>query len=135
MNPYESYYLEQAGSGVVAYTGTRYQKGNGFFGRLISGFALPLLKYFGKQGLETVGNIVTDIKENPETSIKDILKRQSKTSLAKVTDDGANRAKKFIQTGKGAKRYKRKPPVKRRVTSTTTLTTTKGRKCKSQTFL
>ena len=108
MNPYESYYLNQAGSGLATYTGIRYQKGNGFFGRLISGFALPLLKYFGRQGLEAAGNVVTQIRENPEAKVSDILKKQAKSSLAKATEDGAERAKRFIQTGKGVKKYKRK---------------------------
>ena len=132
MNPYEKYYLNQAGSGVVAYTGVRFQKGNGFFGRLISSFALPLLKYFGRQGLETVGNIVTDIKENPDSKIKDVLKRQAKSTLANVTEDSAKRAKKFIQTGKGVKKYKRN--TKSKVTKKK-ITSTKRRNCKSNSFL
>lgn len=131
MNPYEKYYLNQAGSGIAAYTGIRYQKGNGFFGRLISGFALPLLKYFGKQGLEAVGNIVTDIKANPDSNIKDILKRQAKSTLSKVTEDGANRTKKFIQTGKGVKKNKRVA----KTSITNKKTPSKRRKCKSNSFL
>lgn len=106
MNPYETYYLNQAGSGMATYTGVRYQKRNGFFGRLISGFAMPLLKYFGKRGLEAAGNVVSEIKQNPDMKMKDILKSTAKRSLSQITDDGASRAKKFILTGKGIKKYK-----------------------------
>ena len=142
MNPYESYYLKQAGNGVTTYTGIRYQKGNGFFGRLISGFALPLLKYFGRQGIEAVGNVVSDIKENPEAKLSDIIKKQAKSSLSKMTDDGAKRAKKFIQTGKGVKKYKRKDSTKKTVIKSTKKNKSavvkpkkKKRKCKSESFL
>lgn len=128
MNPYEKYYIEQAGSGITAYAGQRYQKGNGFFGRLISGFAMPLLKYFGRQGLETIGNVVTDLKSDPDASIKDVLKRQSKITLTKAASDGAKRVGKFIQTGKGIKKNKRKASVAK-------VTPAKKRKCKSQSFL
>lgn len=132
MNPYENYYIKQAGSGIATYSGTRYQKGNGFFRRLISGFALPLLKYFGRHGLETVGNVVTDIKENPDVSIKEVLKRQTRNTLTKVTDDGSNRVKKFIQSGKG---IKNKTSNLKRKSTVAKVIPTKKRRSKSSTFL
>lgn len=141
MNPYENYYLKQAGNGVATCTGIRYQKGNGFFGRLISGFAMPLLKYFGRQGLEAVGNVVSDMKENPDAKLSDIVKKQAKKSLSKVTDDGAARAKRFIQTGKGVKKNKREQAPKKGSPKSSTkkgqiaVVKPKKRKCKSETFL
>lgn len=135
MNPYENYYINQAGSGIVTYSGNRYQKGNGFFGRLISGFAMPLLRYFGRQGLETLGNVVADIKENPDEQIKDVLKRQVKKTLVNTTTDGADRVKKFIQTGKGISSNKYKSKTLKRSASIARVTPVKKRKCKADSFL
>ena len=136
MNPYEKYYLNQAGSGVATYTGVRYQKGNGFFGRIISGIALPLLKYFGQQGLEAAGAVANKIKANPELKIKDVLRDQAKDTLNKVVNDSASRAKKFIQTGKGIKKNKSaKKPTTAKKPSTKKSVSKKKKNTKSNSFL
>lgn len=138
MNQYESYYLNQAGSGIATYTGLRYQKGNGFFGRIMKGFALPLLKYFGKQGLSAAGNLVSEYRSNPNKSIKDLLKDQAKTSLSDITQDGAERVKKFIQTGKGVKRTNKRTKgsiIKSKTKNIAFVSPAKKRKTKADTFL
>lgn len=143
MNQYETYYLNQAGSGIATYTGLRYQKGNGFFGRIMKGFALPLFKYFGKQGLSAAGNLVSEFRANPDKGIKELLKDQAKTSLSNITQDGADRLTKFIQTGKGVKRTNNKRSNKRTKGSiiksqtrhVALVTPSKKRKSKADTFL
>ena len=64
---YESYYLDQSGSGVPVFAGSRGQRGHGL-GSLLSGFfrsALPMLKRglatFGKHALKTGLEIANDV--------------------------------------------------------------------------
>lgn len=54
------YYAHQAGTGVATYSGVRYQRGNGFFGRLMKGGILRLLRYLGERGLETAATVATE---------------------------------------------------------------------------
>ena len=52
-NSYINYYLDQAGSGLSTFERVRYQRGNGFFGRLLSGAILPALRFLGREALNT----------------------------------------------------------------------------------
>lgn len=61
MNPYESYYVNQAGTGLVGFQGVRYQRGNGIFGRFFRGVLPTLLRYLGKQAVGAGAEIATDV--------------------------------------------------------------------------
>lgn len=41
MNNLEEFYINQAGSGITGFSGVRYQRGSGFFGRLMKGAIMP----------------------------------------------------------------------------------------------
>ena len=117
MNPYINYYKQQAGNGLVGFEGVRYQKGHGFFGRLISSFAKPLLGYLGKKALGVGKDLAGDILQGK--NIKESGKRRLKQGLKAVGEDALSYGKrKLDQVGTGAKRTritKKKPkkPIKR----------------------
>lgn len=89
------------GSGV--FVGNRYQKGNGFFGRVIKNAIFPLLKYIGKQGIKTAVAIGGEAVKDPN-NFKEIARKKLKEVGMEAIDDSADRIKKFVQTGKGIKR-------------------------------
>jgi len=95
-NAYLSYYTNQAGNGLSGFEGVRYQKGHGFFGRLISSFAKPLLGYLGKKLLHTGTNIATDVLagQNFKTSGKKRLHETMKLI-------GSDAKRKMDQMGTG----------------------------------
>ncbi|XP_074596510.1 uncharacterized protein F54H12.2-like [Brevipalpus obovatus] len=66
-NAYINYYLNQAGSGLSAFEGVRYQRGNGFFGRLLSGAILPALRFLGRKALSTGVDVEFDLFSVPST--------------------------------------------------------------------
>ena len=117
MNPYINYYKQQAGNGLVGFEGVRYQKGHGFFGRLISSFAKPLLGYLGKKALGVGKDLAGDILQGK--NFKESGKRRLKQGLKAVGEDALSYGKrKLDQVGTGAKRRritKKKPkkPIKR----------------------
>ena len=53
----ENYYTNQAGNGLTGFSGVKYQKGFGFFGRLLSGAVIPFLRFLGKSAFNTGANI------------------------------------------------------------------------------
>ena len=60
---YEEYYVNQAGSGMPVFQGSRGQRGHGF-GSVLSGLfrsAMPMLKRIGKQGLITAASIASNV--------------------------------------------------------------------------
>ncbi len=59
-NSFAAYYVNQAGTGISSYSRVKYQKGHGFFGKILSGEFLPILKFLGKKALSTGLNIGTD---------------------------------------------------------------------------
>lgn len=117
-NPYNSYYQEQAGTGIAGFQGIKYQKGKGFpFRNILSRVLYPLMRYLGKKGLETAVTTGTDILagQSPKEAIKSHLKSAAKG----VAGDAIARGQTFLQTGKGRKRRRRSakhtPTKKRRV--------------------
>lgn len=113
-NPYMSYYVDQAGSGYAAYSGARYQNGNGFLGKIFKKFK-PALKYLGRQGLKAVSSIGRDLLngENFIESAKVNLENTGKN----IISDALDRVDKYVeQNGNGlnVKRVCRKRPVRRR---------------------
>lgn len=107
MNPYIRYYQDQVGSGLVGFEGVKYQKGHGFFGRLISSFAKPLLSYFGKKALSTGRDIASDLLEGK--NIKESVKTRAKETLKKVGEDSLEYGKrKLSQVGSGMRCKRRR---------------------------
>lgn len=83
------------------------QKGNGFFGRIIRGSLIPVIKsvlpYLKNVALEGVGGLVDDLKSGK--SFRDATTDQFKRSSETVLNDMAKRVKK--QTGSGLRRRRR----------------------------
>ena len=114
MIDYKKYYRDQAGSGVSAFHGTRYQRGSGLGNVLrklynwmlpvLKTHALPLItsgaKTFGKEALRSAANIATD-------SLSDVKFMDSFKSRSR---EGINNIQKKIedQIGNGIKRKKKK---------------------------
>jgi hypothetical protein len=114
MIDYKKYYRDQAGSGISAFQGTRYQRGSGLGNVLrklyhwmlpvLKTHALPLItsgaKTFGKEAIRSAANIATD-------SLNDIKFMDSLKSRSK---EGINNIHKKIedQIGNGMKRKKKK---------------------------
>ena len=102
-NPYIDYYTQQAGTGLTGFQGYRYQRGHGFFGRLISKAVFPLLKFLGKRALSTGADIATDVLVN-KRNIADAAKERLENEGRELASAGIQRAKKFVLEGKGRKR-------------------------------
>jgi hypothetical protein len=102
-NPYENYYINQAGSGIAGFSGVKYQKGHGFFGRIFSNAILPILKYLGKKAINTGVGIGSDYLAGED--IKSSAKRRLKSTGLDIAEDALERVKK--QRGTGRRRYKR----------------------------
>lgn len=104
----EDYYLSHTGSGIVPYSGYRYQKGAGFFGSFIKGKLLPILKsvlpYLGRTVLDASSNFAENL--NSGDSFKQAAKRTLKRTGLKMADDGLAKLKQ--QAGMGVRRRKRK---------------------------
>jgi hypothetical protein len=102
-NPFAEYYTQQAGSGLTGFEGVRYQKGHGFFGRLLSKAIYPLLRFLGKQAFNTGINVASDViekKKNWRQSAKERMKETGKN----VAKAGLDRARLFQQTGEGRRK-------------------------------
>lgn len=108
MNNFEKYYCDQAGNGIAGFSGVKYQKGFGFFGRLLSGAVLPFLRFIGKNALNAGASIAHDISESDDFSLKNI----KDVSTKRVRETGKSMLKKAadkVLKGNGIKRkYKRR---------------------------
>ena len=102
-NPYIDYYTQQAGTGLTGFQGYRYQRGHGFFGRLISKAVFPLLKFLGKRALTTGADIATDVLVN-KRNIAEAAKERLENEGRELASAGIQRAKKYVLEGKGRKR-------------------------------
>jgi hypothetical protein len=105
MADYSSYYCNQAGNGLPVFHGVRYQRGHGFFGRMFQRFGMPLLKYIGKQALQTGVNIGSDVLEGK--TVRDSTRQNLVSTGRTVAKDAVERARKYVQTGEGRKRKRR----------------------------
>jgi hypothetical protein len=113
MNNFERYYTEQAGNGIAGFSGVKYQKGFGFFGRLLSGAVLPFLKFLGKNALSTGTSIAQDITDTDDFSlknIKDVSTRRLKETGKKILKRAADK----ILTGEGVRKPKRRKIMKKK---------------------
>jgi hypothetical protein len=132
MNPYIAYYNNQIGSGLAGFQGIRYQKGNGWFGRLFSSAILPFVKQLipalGKRVLPTGVALANDILggENVAKSMKTRLKETGKNMADETLDvlktklqkgSGIKRKRKLQVTDKKKKVNKKKTIVKRKTKS------------------
>lgn len=109
-NPYEEYYLNQVGSGLGGFEGTRFQRGHGFFGRLFTSKILPALKFLGKHALSAGINVADDVLHGG--NVKESFKTRFKETGHDVAEKAVNRARIFAQTGKGLRRRKSKRRTK-----------------------
>jgi hypothetical protein len=108
-----SYYIEQAGSGISGYSGSRYQHGYGFLGKIFKKLK-PALKYFGREGIKTASAIGRDLL-NGENFIES-AKANIVNTGKNIMTDAIGRAEEYVkQNGNGLKRKRVcKKTVKRR---------------------
>jgi len=64
--------VNQAGNGISGFSGVRYQKGHGFFGRLINNAVLPLIKFLGKNFLNAGAKVANDLVDSDDFSFNNI---------------------------------------------------------------
>lgn len=101
-NNYQEYYCFQAGSGLPGFQGLRYQKGYGFFGRLLRGTILPFLKTAGKKAAKEGIGLAEDLMAGQK--IKTAAKNRGKSLAKQVARDAIELAKSKIasqQEGRG----------------------------------
>ncbi|MDI9312529.1 MAG: hypothetical protein QM535_20125 [Limnohabitans sp.] len=112
MSEFEKYYIAQAGNGIAGFNGVRYQKGKGFFGKVLSGAVFPLLKFLGKNFLQTGVNFANDLLESDDFSIQNVKSKAKKNinaSASKYLGDDFKLLK-----GEGRKRKRRKKYIRKR---------------------
>ena len=103
---WDDYYSNQAGNGLSAFEGLRYQQGHGFFSTLFQNIIKPLGRYLGRQAITTGVNIGADYLKGD--NLKESLKKNVKMTGRNMLEDSIGRAKKFAQTGSGKRRRRRK---------------------------
>jgi hypothetical protein len=109
-NPYKNYYSNQAGSGIGGFQGVQFQRGAGFFGNVFKNAIFPLLKYFGKQAINTGAKVAEDAISGQ--NVLESMKARGKLASRGIAADAAERMTKYAQTGTGRRRKKRsKMPV------------------------
>jgi len=113
-NPYEDYYVNQAGNGITSYQGTRYQRGGGFFGTLYNSVLKPIGKYLGRNFLKTSVGIGQDILQGE--NFKESARKRLKTTGKEMLNDAISKAQAFAQKGSGRKRKRKKPNKSRNTT-------------------
>lgn len=122
-NPWVNYYLEQVGSGISIYAGSRRQKGHGFFGKILRTAVVPVMRYLGEKALSTVADIGKDVIHGE--NIKTSAKKRAMDVRNQIEDDALSKARSVIcQEGSGRRKRrkvqkktnkKRKTKVKRSV--------------------
>lgn len=128
----DDYYVQQAGNGMGGFSGLRYQKGDGFFGRLISGSILPMIKkvlpYLGKTALGAAGEVWNDVSQGEK--FKESLKNRLRSTAGKVGFDAMGKLREFTGSGRRRKRRVRskKRAVRRKPKRSGKRKTKKGRK-------
>src|SRR5882762_4621808 len=100
-NPYVDYYINQAGTGISGFVGTRYQRGNGFFGRIFRKIK-PALKYITKKGIRAAANIGQDILDGE--NFTESSKKHFENTARLMAQDGINKLHEIAdQKGSGIK--------------------------------
>lgn len=123
----DDYYRNQAGSGLGGFSGQRYQKGDGFFGRMLSGTVLPILKkvlpYLGRNLLSTAGDIASDVTQGQK--LKDSVKSRFRATASKIGGDAMAKVKQMSGTGR---RRRRKYSTKKKTKKPKTANKKRGKK-------
>lgn len=100
---FHDYYVNQAGTGIATYSGFRYQKGHGFFGRMIKGSILPLIKkvlpYLKDQLIDTGKEFGRNIMTSDD--FKTAAKKTAKRKIGDIASDALERVKTMTQEGSG----------------------------------
>ena len=115
---YETFYANQAGGEIDPYVSyvRLPQQGRGFFGRLIKGSVLPLIRsilpWVKNTALEGVGGLVSDLKEG--VSLKEAGKRQLSKAANSAMDEIVA---KIRQRGSGVRKTRRKRAAKKKKTT------------------
>lgn len=105
----KSYYLAQTGGAIDPYVSYYHlpQRGRGFFGRILKGSILPIIRsimpYIKDKAIDGVEGLVSDMKSG--LSIKEAGTRQLKRTASQVMDDVVTRVK---QRGSGVRRRRRR---------------------------
>lgn len=124
------YYVKQAGSGIGGFSGLRYQKGDGFFGRMVSGAILPLIKkvlpFLGSTALSTGMNIMSDISSGQK--FKESAGKRFRETAADIEDKAMAKVKSLTGSGRRRRRTKRiKPQVGQKKTRKRKNTSRRGK--------
>jgi len=82
---YIEFHKKQIGKGldIAVYRGVPYQRGHGFFSNFANRYALPFLKYIGKQVFSAGKDIVTDVAQG--STLKSAAKKAIKKTCCKCT--------------------------------------------------
>ena len=107
----EDFLTSQAGSGVATYGGFRYHKpvmrGNGFFGRMIKGGLMPIIRsvmpYLGGKAKSAVSDFAEDIKQGK--SFGSAAKRTLRKGVSSMASDLAST---LGQDGGGVRRRRKR---------------------------
>ena len=117
---YEKYYINQSGTGLTVFSGSRGQRGHGI-GSMLSGFfknSLPFIKRglvaFGKQAARTGLDIAHDVLDENK-SFTEALETRGKAGIKSLASDAVDHLR--SQLGSGIRSRKRK---RGRVASTKT---------------
>lgn len=114
----ENFLKEQAGSGLATYGGFRYHrpvsmKGNGFFGRMIKGGLLPIIRsvmpYLGQKAANAVSDFSDNIKQGK--SFGSAAKGSLRKGIAGMARDLSSKLD--PQEGEGVRRRRRKRVTKK----------------------
>lgn len=122
----DSYYVNQAGSGISGFAGVRYQRGDGFLGRLWTGGILPIIKkalplfsdigkQVGKRALSTGLDIAQDVLDEEDinmATIKESAKKRLKQGAKAAGKDTIAHIRSLA--GVGLKRRRRRTPKRKR---------------------
>ena len=117
---YESYYIDQSGSGLPIFVGSRGQRGHGL-GSILSGLfrsALPMLRRglatFGKHALKTGLEIANDVADGES------LKESASKRVSEGIKRFATSSNFFNQSGSGRRRFGKRKGTSRKKTSKVT---------------
>jgi hypothetical protein len=109
-NPYVAYYVNQVGSGISHYQGTKYQRGNGFFSNLWQKTLLPFFKTAGRETLRTSLGVAEDALSGK--SVKESAKSRFKATGKELGTMALKHGQQMLdQDGAGKKRRKKRPVV------------------------
>ena len=106
------YYQQQAGTGIAFHTGVRFQKGHGFFGRLLQKAIYPLMRILGNTALTTGADIAQDVLDQKD--FKESLKARASEAGRKLAKRGIDKVREYAQEGSGRKKYKKTGVLKKK---------------------